>query len=112
MYARSLPATGSLTSANLASLTGPFRETAQFYASMNARRNIESIYVAGGHALLPGLQAKLSSFLGLMVSPLDLTRSLNYSPSGSNRLSSEALKNVAPHYALALGLLYWGNGDV
>ena len=42
------------------SVAQAFRETAQFYASMNARRNIESIYVAGGHARLPGLQAKLS----------------------------------------------------
>lgn len=88
------------------------RETAQFYASMNARRPVETIHLAGGNALLPGLDRKLSELLGLPVSLLDLTRSLHYSPPDSRHLSPEALHRTAPQLAVALGLLYWGNGDV
>lgn len=93
-------------------LAAALRETAQFYASMNARRPVETIHLAGGNALLPGLDGKLSELLGLPVSPLDLTRSLHYSPPGSRHLSPEALHRTAPQLAVALGLLYWGNGDV
>jgi Tfp pilus assembly PilM family ATPase len=93
-------------------LAAALKETAQFYASMNARRPVETIHLAGGNALLPGLDHKLAELLGLPVSLLDLTRALHYSPAGSHSLSSEALHHSAPQLAVALGLLYWGNGDV
>lgn len=93
-------------------LAGAFRETAQFYSLMNERRKVDRIFLAGGDALLPGIDRLLGDSLGVPVSKLDLTEALNYSPAETGHFSREHLHHVAPRLAVALGLLYWGDNNV
>jgi type IV pilus assembly protein PilM len=88
------------------------RESAQFYSTMNARRHVETVFLAGGNALIEGLEQALAGFLGIPVSPLDLTQGLHYSPSGSEGMTPELIKKTAPQFAVALGLLFWGTVNV
>lgn len=112
LYARSLPATGALEGTNLSSLTGPFRETAQFYASINQRRSVDQVCLCGGGALTPDLDRRLEEALALPVSRLNLAGELAYAPAGSGSMSPDMLEQCAPQLATALGLLYWGATDV
>jgi type IV pilus assembly protein PilM len=113
IYTRTLPALNGDEMWEVAGrLSTAFEETAQFFSSMNERRPVDRVFLAGGGALTPGLEDHLASQMGLPVSTMDLTRGLNYSPTGSGDLSRQELNRLAPQMTVAVGLLYWGGMDV
>jgi len=93
-------------------LAQAFRETSQFYAQMNERRPVDQLYLAGGGALDVELAAALADRLDLPVAVLDATRRLAYSPGRDQNPKVTELAALAPRLAVALGLLFWGDGGV
>ena len=96
----------------VASLASAFRETANFFGQMNERRPVDQVYLAGGGALVTGAKDELARQLGLSVALLDATQGLTYAPPKGSGLTAEALSAQAPRFAVALGMLYWGDGRV
>lgn len=93
-------------------LAESFLETAKFFAQMNERRSVDQLYLAGGGALTEGLGAGLADLLGIPVAVLDATRRLAYSPGRGQQPTEAELTAQAPRLAVALGLLFWGDGGV
>lgn len=116
VYSRSVApfdeANGGGKSGGADGLAQAFRETSQFYAQMNERRTVDHLYLSGGGALNGELAAALSDRLGLPVTVLDATRRLAYSPGREQTPKVADLAAQAPRLAVALGLLFWGDGGV
>jgi len=111
VYSRSVAAIDNGNSGGK-ELAQAFRETAQFYAQMNERRTIDQLYLTGGGALIEDLSVALADRLKLPVAVLDATRRLAYSPGRGQKLEEAELSAQAPRLAVALGLLFWGDGGV
>lgn len=111
VYARSL-AIPSRTGTPPAGLVPAVRETVQFFAQMNERRPVDLLFVCGGGATDGSVARELGGPLGLPVKVLDATRRLTYSPARGQTPGSEELAALSPRLAVALGLLYWGDGSV
>jgi type IV pilus assembly protein PilM len=110
VYSRPLTVAGKAATAD--ALASAFRETANFYAQMNERRTVDQVYLSGGGAADAARREALAAALGVPVTLLDATRRLTYSPGRGQTPTTDELAAEAPRLAVALGLLYWGDGGV
>jgi Tfp pilus assembly PilM family ATPase len=110
VYSRPLTVVGKAATAD--ALASAFRETANFYAQMNERRPVDRMYLTGGGAADAARRSSLAEALGISVTVLDAARRLTYSPGRGQTPTTEQLAAEAPRLAVALGLIYWGDGGV
>lgn len=76
----------------------------QFYASSSDYSNVDSLYLAGGCARLPGIDERVAGELGITSAIADPTERLTLGP----KVAQQSLKRNAPGMMVATGLALRG----
>jgi len=93
-------------SPRLIELAGEIARSVEFLASQRPNLAVAHVYLAGGGALLKDLDRFLEAQLGVPVERLNPFQYMDLSPV-AGRLGRDYLEQVAPLYAVAVGLALW-----
>lgn len=90
----------------LIELANEIARSVEFLASQMPNILVEGVYLAGGSSLLKDLDRFLQEQLGVPVNRLNSFRHMDYNPVAA-RLGKEYVEQLAPIYAVAVGLALW-----